>query len=357
MFSEAVIAKKTGDQKPGCRLLTAIGPDMSLSIEDVSSAAQRLLGKAVTTPLVECHLLSEQINGRVFIKAECLQRTGSFKFRGATNAISHYQEAGGQDPIVACSSGNHAQGIAEAARLHGYPATIIMPSDAPQIKVDRTRRSGAAIEFYDRASEDREVVTDAFIRQHGGYLIHPYNEPLVIAGQGTIGLEIMTQLEQWGLSCDSLITPAGGGGLAAGQALVVKHLSPATRLHLVEPSGFDDYGRSLASGKIETNKQTAGSVCDAILTPAPGERSFEIVSGLGARAHVVKDEEALRAVRYAVHEAKLVIEPGGAAALAHLLNDPAEFANQTVVMIASGGNVDPAMLAGVMTAEISELLS
>jgi threonine dehydratase len=311
---------------------------------DVVAAAGRIAGPAVRTPLIHSPLLSERTGGRVFLKAETLQRTGSFKFRGAYNAVRalHAETAGG---IVACSSGNHAQGVAEAARLAGLPATIVMPSDAPAVKRVRTAASGAEIVLYDRASEDRDAVAAGVLAERGGAMVHPYNDPQVIAGQGTAGLEIADDLEAAGIAPDVVLTPCSGGGLTAGIALALTERFPGVAIYGVEPVGFDDYARSLAAGRPVRNERLAGSICDALLSPEPGPIGFAINRERLAGAVSVTDEEALHAVGFAYEALRLVVEPGGAVALAALLEGRVDVAGRTVVIVLSGGNVGDEVLA------------
>ncbi len=317
-----------------------------VTIDDIDSAARRLAGHAVRTPLLASAELDARVGGSVLIKPETLQRTGSFKFRGAYNAVSALPEAERAAGVVAVSSGNHAQGVAAAAALFGIAATIVMPDDAPRAKLEGTRRLGATVITYDRAAGvDREAIAAEIIARTGARLIHPYNEPLVIAGQGTIGLEIAADCAAAGRAVDAVLVPAGGGGLSSGIALALHHRMPATRLYLVEPEGFDDYGRSLASGRIERNAATSGSVSDSLLSPAPGAVGFAINHRLAAGALAVSDDEALEAVAFAFRRLKLVVEPGGAVALAALLAGRFDAAGRTVVIVLSGGNIDEAMLA------------
>ena len=317
---------------------------------DVVAAAERLKGVAVRTPLIASPVLSERTGARVFLKPECLQRTGSFKFRGAWNAVSQIPESERAKGVVACSSGNHAQGVAEAARLFGVAATILMPADAPALKIARTKRSGASVVTYDRASQDREALTVELAAKTGGDLVHPYDDARVVAGQGTVGLEIVEDLAALGLVPDLVLTPASGGGLAAGIALGLEAAAPAARVVMVEPVGFEDQAHSLAAGRRVANARTAGSICDALLTPMPGEIGFAVAQAHGSSAVAVSDDEALAAIAFAVGEHKLVTEPGGVVALAALLERRVEVAGRTVVVVLSGGNVDPALLARALTA-------
>jgi threonine dehydratase len=311
---------------------------------DVVAAAGRIAGPAVRTPLIHSPTLSERLGARIFLKAETLQRTGSFKFRGAYNTVKALgsEAAGG---IVACSSGNHAQGVAEAARLAGLPATIVMPSDAPAVKRARTEAFGARVVLYDRASQDRDAVAAEVLAEAGGAMIHPYNDPRVIAGQGTAGLEIAEDLEAAGVTPDVVLTPCSGGGLTAGLALALAERFPGVAIHAVEPEGFDDYARSLAAGRPVRNERLAGSICDALLSPEPGPIGFAINRQRLAGAVSVSDREALHAVGFAYEALRLIVEPGGAVALAALLEGRVEVAGRTAVVVLSGGNVGDEVLA------------
>jgi threonine dehydratase len=324
------------------------------TIADVRRAAERIAGHAVRTPLVSNPFLDERVGGRVLLKCENLQRTGSFKFRGAYNALAALPRETRARGVVAMSSGNHAQGVAEAARLFGVRATIIMPADAPETKRLRTERSGGRIVAYDRASEDRDAVAARCIAEHGGTLIHPFNNPQVIAGQGTVGREIAADCAAEELRPDAVLMPASGGGLAAGIGLAVRGWSPATGIVLVEPEGFDDYRRSLAAGEIVANERLAGSVCDALLISQPGALSFAINRRHAASGVAVSDGEALDAVAFAFRELKLVVEPGGAVALAAVLSGRVETRDRTVVVVLSGGNIDLPVLAEALAREEDE---
>lgn len=312
--------------------------------QDVLAAAERIAGPAVRTPLIHSPILSERLGGRVFLKAEVLQRTGSFKFRGAYNTVQSLgaDAAGG---IVACSSGNHAQGVAEAARLAGVAATIVMPSDAPPVKRARTEASGARVVLYDRASQDRDDVAAGVLAEQGGAMIHPYNDPRVIAGQGTAGLEIAQDLEAAGLAPDVVLVPCSGGGLTAGLTLALTEHFPGVAIYGVEPEGFDDYARSLATGRPVRNERLAGSLCDALLSPEPGPIGFAINRDRLAGALSVSDQEALNAVGFAYEALRLLVEPGGAVALAALLAGRLDLAGRTAVLVLSGGNVGDEILA------------
>ncbi len=321
------------------------------TFDDVAAAARRLEGQAVRTPLLTNDILDGLTGARVFLKPECLQRTGSFKFRGAYNAISSLSDAERAAGVVACSSGNHAQGVAEAARLLGVAATIVMPADAPAIKHARTKRSGARVIGYDRGREDRDVIAAKVCAETGAAFIHPYDNRMVIAGQGTSGLEIAEDIASAGLSCDRVLVCTGGGGLTAGVALAVHQRFPNAKIHCVEPEGFDDHRRSLEAGERVANGRLSGSICDALLAPSPGELGFAINREHLAGGLTVSDEEACEAVRFAFAELKLVLEPGGAVALAALLQAGKAFAGETIACVLSGGNVDPEQFARIVAPE------
>lgn len=312
------------------------------TLNDIRAAADRIHAEAVRTPLLPVSLPS---GGIAFVKAENLQRTGSFKFRGAYNRLSQIPSDRRAAGVVACSSGNHAQGVAESARILGMPATIVMPQDAPATKIARTRASGATVVLYDRLSEDRDAIAAAIASETGATIVHPYNDPGVIAGQGTIGLEIVEDCAARGLIPDAVLVCTSGGGMVAGIATALEALSPDTEIRTVEPAGFDDYARSLAAGQRRSNERLAGSVCDALMAGSPGEISFSIGRRRFGPGLVVTDDEALAAVAFAAREMKLVLEPGGAVALAALLSGRFETEGRTVVAVLSGGNVDDVMLA------------
>lgn len=314
------------------------------NLEDLREAARQIAPAAVRTPLLRSDALDARAGGRVFVKAEVLQRSGSFKFRGAYNRISRLTPAERERGVVAYSSGNHAQGVAAAARMAGTPALIVMPKDAPALKIANTRALGAEVVLYDRAREQREEIARQIQEARGSVLVPPFEDPFVIAGQGTCGLEIVEDLEAAGAEADRLYCPTSGGGLMAGIALAFDALRPKTLLYAVEPAGFDDYGRSLAAGRRLKNPSAAGSLCDALLTPEPGELTFSINKGRLAGARAVTDEEALRAVALAARVLKIVVEPGGAVGLAALLAEPSGLGGETAVVVASGGNIDPELL-------------
>jgi threonine dehydratase len=308
---------------------------------DIEAAAKRLAGVAVRTPLINAPVLDEAIGARVFLKAETLQRTGSFKFRGAYNKISSIPKDQRAAGVVAYSSGNHAQGVAAAARLLGMRATIVMPADAPRPKRERTLALGAEVVLYDRNTEDRAAIAKKIVAERGATLVPPYDDPLIIAGQGTIGAEIVEDLARLSLKPEIVVVGASGGGLAAGISLGVKSKVPSAKFYAVEPEGFDDTLRSFASGKREANARMSGSICDALLSNTPGELTFPITRELIGQGTTVSDDEVGDAVRYAFHELKLVVEPGGVIGLAALLAGKVAVKGKIVVAILSGANVDP----------------
>lgn len=314
---------------------------------DVRAAASRIHAEAVRTPLLPVTLPD---GGLAFVKCENLQRTGSFKFRGAFNRLSMIAPDDRPRGVVACSSGNHAQGVAEAARLLGMPATIVMPKDAPKVKVARTERSGARVVLYDRETEDREAIAAVIAAETGATFVHPYNDPGVIAGQGTIGLEIVEDCASRGLIPDVVLVNVSGGGMVSGIALALEALSPETEIRSVEPEGFDDYARSLAAGERLRNDRATGSICDALMAASPGTIGFEIARRRLSAGVVVTEAEALAAVAFAARELKMVAEPGGAVALAALLSGKVPTEGRTVVAVVSGGNVDDAVLARALAA-------
>ncbi|MBM22027.1 MAG: pyridoxal-5'-phosphate-dependent protein [Stappia sp.] len=312
--------------------------------QHIVDARARIAGQAHLTPLLSSAYLDELVGGRVLLKAENLQRTGSFKFRGAFNRLSMIPDEARSAGVVACSSGNHAQGVAEAARILGMPAVIVMPEDAPTAKIARTKRSGAEVVTYKRETEDREAIAEAIAAERGATMVHPYNDPGVIAGQGTLAAEMVEQAEAMGLAPEAMLVCTGGGGMSGGVALALERLAPECAFVPVEPEDFDDYGRSLQAGKRVGNARSGGSVCDALLTPMPGELGFEIVRRRATSGLKVSDEEALRAVAFAFRELKLVVEPGGAVCLAAVLSGKLPVKGRTIALTLSGDNLDPEML-------------
>ncbi|MBM3567878.1 MAG: threonine/serine dehydratase [Alphaproteobacteria bacterium] len=311
------------------------------SIAEIEAAAKRLAGHVVRTPLVESPSLNERLGGRLLVKAEVLQRTGSFKFRGAYNRISQLDAGQRGRGVVAFSSGNHAQGVALAAKLAGVPAVIVMPKDAPAIKIANTRGYGAEVVLYDRYTEDREGIGRKVATERGAVLVPPYDDPYIIAGQGTCGLEIVEQCAGLGLTPDAVLAPASGGGLVAGVATAVKAKLPGTAVYAVEPATMNDTARSLAEGRRVANDPAARSICDALMTAIPGELTFSVNRRLLAGALAVSDQQVMRAMRGAFEWLKLVIEPGGSVAFAAALEGLCPVKGRVVVAVASGGNVDP----------------
>jgi threonine dehydratase len=317
---------------------------------DVDAAAPRLAGVAVRTPLINAPVLDAAVGARIFLKAETLQRTGSFKFRGAYNKISQIPDAKRSGGVVAYSSGNHAQGVAAAAKLLGMRATIVMPSDAPMAKRERTRALGAEVVLYNRDTEDRAAIARRIADERGATLVPPFDDPMIIAGQGTIGREIVEDLAALGLKPEVVVIGASGGGLAAGTALGVKSRVPGCKFFTAEPEGFDDTRRSFASGNREVNARLSGTICDALMTQTPGEITFPINRELIGDGVTASDAEVARAVAFAFRELKLVVEPGGAIGLAALLAGRPEVKGKIVVAVLSGGNVDAEMFDRLIAA-------
>ena len=312
---------------------------------DVQAAAARLQGQAVRTPLLRSADLDARTGGTILLKAEPLQRTGSFKFRGAFNRLVQLTPAERKAGVVAWSSGNHAQGVAAAAALLHMPATIVMPADAPALKIANTRRWGAEIVTHDRATEDREGIARRIAGERHAVVVPSYDDPHIIAGQGTVGLEIMAQAQDLALTVDDVIVPASGGGLVAGTGLAVLHANPAARLYCAEPAGYDDHRRSLETGVRQRNPSTANALCDALLTPTPGALTWALNGPVLAGGYAVTDAEVLQAMRWAFETLKIVVEPGGAVALAALLGGHHPAHNRVVAVVLSGGNVDGATFA------------
>jgi threonine dehydratase len=317
-----------------------------LRLADIEAAAACLAGVAVRTPLLECPALSRLVGGRLLLKAEPLQRTGTFKFRGAYNAIAQTDAPA----VVAFSSGNHAQGVAMAARLLGKAATIVMPADAPAIKRAATEALGATVVAYDRHREAREEIGARIAADTGAALIKPYDDLRVMAGQGTCGLEIAEQAQRLEVRLDAALVCCGGGGLAAGCATALAHLVPGIALYACEPEGLDDTARSLRAGERVQNRPDSRSICDALLAPTPGELTFEVNRRLLTGGLAVSDAEVEEAMRRAFFHLKLVVEPGGAVALAAALAGRLDCRGRTVAVVLSGGNVDPDLYARILSA-------
>jgi threonine dehydratase len=313
-------------------------------------ANDRLMGHKLVTPLLSSPFLDEIAEKRVFVKPECLQHTGSFKYRGAFSAVSALPEETRAKGVIAFSSGNHAQGVALAARQHGISSVIIMPADAPKTKIDNTRALGAEVVLYDREHEDRDEIGARISRERNLTLIKPFDEPEVIAGQGTCGLEIAEQAAELGITVADVLVCCGGGGLTSGIALALEQDAPNMRVRPVEPEGFDDVCRSLISGKIERNPTTLGSLCDAIVTLSPGQLTFPIMQRLCHAGITVTEEQALHAVQLAHDRLKITVEPGGAVALAAALFHGDQITSDCVIAVASGGNVDRDVFERALTA-------
>lgn len=311
---------------------------------DVAAAAERLAGVAVRTPLLRSDRLDAETGATVLIKAEPLQRTGSFKFRGAYNTIAQIDAPA----VVAYSSGNHAQGVAAAARLLGRRATIVMPADAPAIKRDNTAWWGAEVRLYDRESESREAIGEELAARTGAALVRPYDDARIIAGQGTLAREAVEEAAALGLRADLALVCCGGGGLVAGCGIALRDAWPEIQVFSVEPLGFDDTRRSLVAGERTGAEPGASSICDALLAPMPGELTFALNQRQLAGGLAVSDGEAEAAMRYAFQHLKVVVEPGGAVALAALLAGKIEVAGRTVLVVLSGGNADPALFARIV---------
>jgi threonine dehydratase len=325
-------------------------PAFAITFDDVKAARQRIKGQAVVTPLLSSPDLDARTGGRIFVKAEPLQRTGSFKFRGAYNTLAQIAPADRQRGVVAFSSGNHAQGVALAARMFGMKATIVMPRDAPVLKIENTKSYGADVVLYDRFGESREAIGRKLVDDTGATLVPPYDHPHVMAGQGTIGIEIVEQLGELGLSPDALLCCCGGGGLMSGIATSMAELSPRTALYAVEPAGYDDTRRSLETGDRVANASGPMSICDAIVTPMPGELTFPINKARLKGGLAVSDAEAAEAVAYAARVLKITAEPGGAVALAAALSGKLDLKGKIAAIIVSGGNIDPALHARIVAA-------
>jgi threonine dehydratase len=325
---------------------------MTVTFADIEAAAQRIKGHAVETPLVESPALNERLGGRILMKLETLQRVGAFKFRGAYNRLVQLTADERKRGVVAFSSGNHAQGVALAAKLLGMPALIVMPSDAPAMKVANTRGYGAEIKLYDRLKESREAIAAEIGASRGAVVVPAFDDPHIIAGQGTAGLEMVRQAKAMGADFDLVVTPASGGGLIAGVSEAIKTLSPKTAIWGVEPTGFDDLALSLKAGERVTIKPTSRSLCDALESPAPGVINFPMLKRNLAGATDVTDAEVTEAMRYAFSTLKLVVEPGGIAGLAALLAGKIPVEGKTAGVVLSGGNVDPELFAKVLRREI-----
>lgn len=319
------------------------------SYAQITAASERIGARRRITPLLSSPFLDKIAGRRVFVKAECLQHTGSFKFRGAWSAVSALSDDDRERGVIAFSSGNHAQGVALAARGHGVPAVIVMPSDAPAIKFENTRALGAEVVLYHRDAEKREDVADRVNHNRRLSLIKPYDNAQVIAGQGTTGLEIAIQARDAGVTKADVLVNCGGGGLTSGIALALEQDAPDMVVRPVEPQGFDDVAKSLATGEIQSNPHMSGSICDAIITPSPGEITFPILKRLCGAGIAVSDDECLRAMALAFERLRIVIEPGGAASLAAALFYGDTLTSENIIAVATGGNVDATMFTQALT--------
>jgi threonine dehydratase len=317
-------------------------------IAGIEAAAARLAGVVRRTPLLAGTPLDEALGGRLLFKAECLQRTGSFKLRGAYNRLVQLDDGRRRAGVVAFSSGNHAQGVAAAARMLGIAATIVMPSDAPAIKLANTRALGARVVLYDRFAEDREAIARRLVGEQGATLVPAYDDPHVVAGQGTVGFELLQQAAELGLTPDQVLVPTSGGGLTAGTAIAVRALAPMAVVHGVEPEAFDDTRRSLAAGTLLRNPPEARSICDALQSSPPGTLTFAINRELLAGILTVSDAEVQAAMARAFRDLKLVVEPGGAVAFAAALAGKIPLAGRTTAIVLSGGNVDSGTFAAAL---------
>lgn len=322
---------------------------LAISIDDIHQAAERLKGHAVRTPMLEFEALNARVGKRVLVKFEGVQRTGSFKFRGAYNRLSALDPVDRAKGVVAWSSGNHAQGVAAAAKLLGMPATIVMPSDAPAIKLNNTKGFGAEVVTYDRYTESREEIATSIAKDRGAVIVPSYNDPFIIAGQGTVGLEMVEQAAEAGAQIGAVLACCGGGGLSSGIATAVKASIPKAAVYSVEPVGFDSMARSLTSAEPAGNDPDARSICDALQSPYPGEMTLEINRDLLAGGLAVSDDEVKDAMRFAFTQMKLVTEPGGAAALTAALSGKVPEFDGDLVLVISGANVDPELFCAVLS--------
>jgi threonine dehydratase len=325
--------------------MTDLAQALPVNASDIDAAARVIAPFAVRTRLLSPPVLNERVGATVFLKPEPLQRTGSFKFRGAFNKLSSIPMDARSGGVVAFSSGNHAQGVAAAAQILNMRATIVMPTDAPVTKRERTKAYGAEVVLYDRDREDREAIARDIAGKRGATVVPPYDDPFVIAGQGTLGREIAEDMAALGLTPDIVVAPASGGGLIAGVATAVKARFPQTSIIVAEPEGYDDHGLSLRAGKREAHHAEGRTICDALMAQMPGKITFSINSKLLAEGVTASDEEVGAAVAFAFRELKLVVEPGGAVGLAALLSGRIDARGKNVVIVLSGGNVDADLFA------------
>lgn len=318
-----------------------------IDVRDVEVAAMRLDGIAVHTPLFEAVELGESLRGRVLVKSENLQRTGSFKIRGAYNLMCQLSSEQKTRGVVAWSSGNHAQGVASAGRLLGVRTAIVMPADAPAAKIENTRKLGGEVITYDRYTGDREAIAREIAAERGAELVPSYDHEHIIVGQGTVGLEIAKDSMAMGLPPDQVLICCSGGGLASGSSIALRALCPGVRVHTVEPEAFNDTALSLATGSRVSVSPNGQSICDALQAPTPGRLTFDILHQGGDPGLAVSDHDVRAAMRYAFRHFKMVVEPGGAVALAALLSGRIDAADRTTVVVLSGGNVDTKLFAEI----------
>lgn len=325
------------------------------TVDDILEARRTLDGVAIRTPLLRSERLDHLTGARIFIKCENLQRTGAFKFRGAYNCLSRLDRTAYPGGVVAYSTGNHGQAIATVGRMLGIAATIVMPSDAPAIKISKARENGAAVVLYDRQTQSREQIAAEIAEKSPVAIIPPGDNPFIIAGQGTVASEALEQAGN--VEIDAIMVPCGGGGLSAGTCLAARASKSHAEIWAVEPKNFDDTRRSLLSRNREVNPALSGSICDALLAPTPAELPFSINRQGLSKVLVASDHEVLLAIRYAFEELRLVTEPGGVIALAALLNDPPSLRGKNVIVIVSGGNVEPAVFKQALDADHTSSLS
>jgi len=318
-----------------------------VAVSDIEGAAERLAGISIRTPLLQNFELDQVAAGKVLIKPECLQVTGSFKIRGAYNRLCQLSPEEARNGAVAWSSGNHAQGVAAAGTMLGIRTTIVMPEDAPKAKLENTKRLGGEVVTYDRYTGDRELIARKIVAERDAVLVPSYDHEHIIAGQGTVGLELAEEANLLGLPPDQVLIPCGGGGLSSGCALALKSRLPNVRIIAVEPVDFDDTARSLRSGTRERCDDSARSICDALQTPIPGALTFDINQRLLSDVLTVTDTEVRSAIRFAFQNLKLVVEPGGAVALAAVLSGKLATAGKTTAIILSGGNIDVELFAEI----------
>lgn len=322
--------------------------DAHPTIDDIRRAAERLTGVALRTPLLESERLNKRVGARLLLKCETFQPVGAFKIRGAWNMMSQLTAAERKSGVVAFSSGNHAQAVAWCGRRLDMATTIVMPSDAPDIKIANTRSLGADVILYDRMTDDREAIAAEFVNRTGAIIVPPYDHREIIAGQGTVGLEVVSQCADLRVVPDVTVVPCSGGGLIAGCAIALKDAHPDTEIYAAEPEKFDDTAKSLIAGTRVVNPAGAASICDALLVPTPGNLTFDINRKLLSGGLAVSEQNVRNAVYVAFADARVVVEPGGAAALAAILADPSAFAGKTVCIVLSGGNADPDLFADIL---------